>query len=257
MTIASTSEKTDRPRPVVGIWQYLPSPMVSRHLALMGWDWVILDMQHCSFTTETVYECIHVLRAGGVKPLVRVGIGNPFEVQRALDLGAGGVIVPMVNAPEEAKAMAAAAKYPPLGVRSVGGDAAFHDGDDYVDRANAETLLLVQVEHIDAVNRVEEIMDIPGMDGVFLGPTDLALSMGLSHRGYASDPAHRAAIQRTLDAGNARGKLVGCNTYSLEDAAAKLAQGFLCITQQSDLDLFMRSGTALLGHLRETVTANP
>jgi 2-keto-3-deoxy-L-rhamnonate aldolase RhmA len=227
--------------------------MVSRHLALMEWDWVILDMQHCSMGWETAYECIHTLRLGGVAPIVRVGIGNPFEVQRALDLGASGVIVPMVNSPAEAKAMADAAKYPPLGTRSVGGDAAYHYGPDYVDRANADTLLLVQVEHIDAVRSIDEILALPGLDGVFLGPTDLALSMGLSHRGYDADPNHRAAIQRTLDTGRARGKIVGVNTYSPEDAASKLAQGFRCVTMMSDLDLFARSGRALVGQLRGLV----
>jgi 4-hydroxy-2-oxoheptanedioate aldolase len=237
-------------RPVIGIWQYIPSPMVSRHLALMGWDWVILDMQHCAIGTETAYECIHTLRLGGVRPVVRVGIGNPFEVQRALDLGAGGVVVPMVNSPAEAKAMADAAKYPPLGARSVGGDAAYHYGPDYVDRANAETLLLVQVEHIDAVRSIDETLALPGVDGVFLGPTDLALSMGLGHRDYDAHPDHRAAIQRTLDAGRARGKLVAVNTYSPDDAAEKLARGFGCVTMMSDLDLFARSGNALIGQLR-------
>jgi 4-hydroxy-2-oxoheptanedioate aldolase len=240
-------------RPVLGIWQYFPLPMVSRHLALMGWEWVVLDTQHCSIGTETVYECVHTLRAGGVRPLVRVGIGNPFEVQRALDLGAGGVVVPMVNSPAEAKAMADAAKYPPLGLRSVGGDAAYHYGADYVDRANSETLLLVQVEHIDAVRTVEAIFDLPGVDGVFLGPADLALSMGLSLRGYQSDPDHRAAIQRTLDAGRSRGKIVAVNTFSMEDAAAKLAQGFRHLTMMSDLDLFARSGRALLEQLRKSL----
>ena len=237
-------------RAVIGIWQYFPLPMVSRHLALMGWDWVILDMQHCSIGMETAYECIHTLRLGGVKPIVRVGIGDAFGVQRALDLGAGGVIVPMVNSPSEAKAMADAAKYPPLGTRSVGGDAAFHYGADYVDRANKETVLLVQVEHIDAVRTIDEILALPGLDGVFLGPTDLALSMGLNHRGYDTHPDHKAAIQRTLDAGRSHGKIVGVNTYSPEDAASKLAQGFRCVTMMSDLDLFARAGNSLLGQLR-------
>src|SRR5437867_4391663 len=102
----------DEKKPViVGIWQQFPLPMASRYLGQMGWDWVILDMQHGSMTTETAYECIHTLRAEGSKPLVRVSIGAPSEVQRALDLGAAGVIVPMVNSVGEAQAMAKAAKY--------------------------------------------------------------------------------------------------------------------------------------------------
>ncbi|HEX3728129.1 MAG TPA: aldolase/citrate lyase family protein, partial [Pirellulales bacterium] len=82
---------------IVGIWQQFPLPMVSRLLARMGWDWVILDMQHGCLSTETVYECIHTLRTAGTTPLVRTSVGAPSEVQRALDLGARGVVVPMVN----------------------------------------------------------------------------------------------------------------------------------------------------------------
>src|SRR5438067_632964 len=97
---------------IIGIWQQIPAPMISRFLAQMHWDWIILDMQHGSFNWQSAYECIHIIRAAGARPLVRVGIGQTMEVQKALDLGAGGVIVPMVNSRAESVAMAAAAKYP-------------------------------------------------------------------------------------------------------------------------------------------------
>src|ERR1700733_12818386 len=106
-------------RSILGIWQQIPAPMISRFLAQMGWDWIILDLQHGSCNWETAYECIHIIRAAGARPLVRVGIGQTSDVQKALDLGAGGVIVPMVNSREESLRMAAAAKYPPLGERSI------------------------------------------------------------------------------------------------------------------------------------------
>jgi 4-hydroxy-2-oxoheptanedioate aldolase len=224
--------------------------MVSRFLALMKWDWVVLDLQHGCLDLETAYECIHTLRQGGVRPLLRVAIGDASAVQRALDVGAGGVIVPMVNSADEARAMAEAAKYPPLGRRSFGGDAAYHYGPDYVDRANAETLLLVQIEHIDAVGQVEAVLSVPGVDGAFLGPADLALSMGLPLRDFQNHPDHRAAIQKTLDTGRSLGKIVACNTFSFEDAEARVAQGFRHITFLSDVDLFMRSGESLVTRLR-------
>lgn len=236
---------------LLGIWQQFPLPMVSRLLGRMGWDWVILDMQHGSINTETAYECIHTLRTAGTTPLLRVSVGATSEVQRVLDLGAGGVVVPMVNSAAEAQAMAAAAKYPPLGCRSLGGDAAWHYGEDYPERANAETLLLVQVEHIAAVNAVEAIMATPGVDGCFIGPTDLALSMGLPRKEYEHEPAHCAAIARTLAACRMHGKLACTNTYSLADAQEKMAQGFDCITLKSEADLFVNAGTELLGRLRD------
>src|SRR5437764_4944661 len=93
-------------RKIIGIWQQIPVPMMSRFLAQLGWDWIVLDMQHGCYNWETAYECIHVIRAAGARPLVRIAIGEPFEVRKALDLGAGGVIVPMVNTREEAARMA-------------------------------------------------------------------------------------------------------------------------------------------------------
>lgn len=225
--------------------------MVSRLLARLGWDWVIVDMQHCSANTETVYECVHTLSTAGATPLVRTSIGAPAEVQRALDLGARGVIVPMVNSLAEARAMAQAAKYPPRGCRSVGSDAAWHYGADYYERANDETLLLVQVEHIDAVTQVEEIMALDGVDGCFIGPTDLALSMGLPRTGYEEHEQHRAAIARTLAACQASGKLACCNTYSLADFAEKVQLGFDCITLRSEADLFYSAAGELLAQARE------
>jgi 4-hydroxy-2-oxoheptanedioate aldolase len=242
---------------LLGIWQQFPLPMVSRLLGRMGWDWVILDMQHGSPNTETAYECMHTLHAAGTRPLLRTSVGVPSEVQRALDLGALGVVVPMVNSAAEAQAVARAAKYPPLGCRSVGGDAPWHYGDDYYERANDDTLLLVQVEHIDAVNQVELMMAIDGVDGCFIGPTDLALSMDLPRTDYERDPDHRSAIARTLAACRTHGKLACCNTYSMSDAEAKIAQGFDCITFKSEADLFVSAGASLLSQLRERAGSQP
>jgi 2-keto-3-deoxy-L-rhamnonate aldolase RhmA len=248
--VDSWTSETAAARIVLGIWQQIPAPMISRFLAQMGWDWIILDMQHGSFSWETAYECIHTIRAAGARPLVRVGIGQTSEVQRALDLGAGGVIVPMVNSSEESERMAAAAKYPPLGERSIGGDPHYHYGGDYAERANEATLLLVQIEHVRAVESVEAILDLPGVDGCFVGPTDLALSMGLPRVGFETVPEHRKAIARIVNACVRLNKLACTNTYGLAEAADKAAQGYRCITLRSDADLFIDSARGLLNGLR-------
>ncbi len=248
-------EKVEAPRKAVmlSIWQQIPTPVISRYLAQMGWDWIILDLQHGSMNYETAYECIHAIRTAGSKPFVRVPIGAMSDIQKQLDLGAQGIVVPMVNSREEAARAAQAAKYPPAGCRSVGGDAQCHYGEDYHERANRETLLIVQIEHIDAVNAVESIMSVAGVDGCFVGPTDLALSMGLARTNFESNPQHQAAIQRTLKACRAAGKLACCNTYSLAEAQARAREGYQCISMESDMKLFVGTGQKLLAGLRKSV----
>ncbi|MFO0945014.1 MAG: aldolase/citrate lyase family protein [Planctomycetota bacterium] len=233
----------------IAIWQHIPSPMISRFLCKMGWERVILDMQHGAANFETAYEFVHTVRTAGSIPWVRTSIGSPSEVQRALDIGARGVIVPMVNSVAEARDMARAAKYPPQGVRSFGGDASLHYGTDYPERANRETLLLVQIEHIDAVRQVEEILAIDGVDGCFVGPTDLALSMGLSRFDYEAQREHQDAIRRIVAASRSSGKLACCNTYSMQDFREKLALGFGCVSFLSEVDFFMNAGTRLFESL--------
>jgi len=235
----------------VGIWQSIPSPVVSRYLARMGWDCVFIDGQHGAISFETAYECIHALRDAGARPYLRVSVGSPSEVQRALDIGAAGVVVPMVNTVREAELLACMAKYPPLGARSLGGDAPVHLGRDYPERANRETQLLVQIEHIDSVEAAREILAVPGVDGCFVGPTDLALSMGLSRKAYEREPAHRRAMARIPAAARATGKLAWCNTYSLGDFRSKLAAGFTGLTLRSEADLLLESGSSLLAQLRK------
>src|ERR1043166_7938802 len=128
-----------------GLFQQIHLAMVSRHLAQEGWDWIVLDMQHGCFNFQTTYDCIHTIRSAGAKPIVRVPVGSFGEIQKVLDLGAMGVVVPMVNSRLDAEKAAQAAKYPPLGSRSIGGDVSYHYGSSYTERANQDTLLLVQI----------------------------------------------------------------------------------------------------------------
>ena len=237
-------------RIILGIWQQFPIPRMSRYLAQSGWEWIILDLQHGPMNFETLYECIHTIRAEGAKAFVRVPIGAYSDVQRCLDLGAHGIVLPMVNSPGEAQQAAYAGKYPPLGGRSKGGDAQYHYGEDYPERANRETTLLVQVEHINAVRAVEDILAVDGVDGCFVGPTDLALSMGLPRTNFENVPEHREAIRRTVAACRAVGKMAACNTYSPSEAREKARQGYECITMESDVDLLVGASRRLLSSLR-------
>jgi 4-hydroxy-2-oxoheptanedioate aldolase len=218
-----------------------------------GWDWLILDMQHGSFDFQTAYECCHVIRSGGSKPVVRVPVGGFSAVERALDIGAMGVVVPMVNSREEAEQAAKAAKYPPLGGRSRGGDSWFHHGDNYTEEANKKTLLLVQIEHVKAVARVEQILSVEGVDGFLMGQVDLALSMGLSDRNFSDNREHQAAIQHTVDICISLGKLACYNAFTDAEARERVNQGFRVITHRSDVDIFYDAGKARLDALRQTL----
>jgi 4-hydroxy-2-oxoheptanedioate aldolase len=231
--------------PYTGIWQEIPHPSISRYLAAMKWDFVVLDMQHGALGYETAYECVQVLRNRNVEPWIRTAIDSPSDVQRAFDIGAQAVVVPMVNSLETAQRLAQAAKYPPLGTRSLGGDCQLHLGQDYPERANDVTMLLVQIEHVDGVDSVEKIMSVPGVDGCFVGPIDLALSMDLSRTDYEEDPGHQAMMQRILAACESQDKFACCNSYSYEDARKKMREGYQWISYKSDVDLFMTAGNQL------------
>jgi 4-hydroxy-2-oxoheptanedioate aldolase len=247
----STQSPTAKPPGILlGMFQQLPVPAISRYLAQQRWDWLILDMQHGSFDYSAAYECCHVARHSGSKPLVRVPIGDFSAIQRVLDLGALGVVVPMVNSRDEAEQAAQAAKYPPLGARSRGGDAWYHFGDNYTEMANETTLLLVQIEHIKAVALAEKILSVDGVDGFLMGQVDLALSMGLSDTHFSENREHQAAIQHTVDVCNALGKLACYNAFSEAEAQKRVQQGFHVITYQSDVDIFCESGRARRDALR-------
>src|SRR5271154_6012367 len=245
--------KSPSPKPpgiLLGMFQQLPFPAISRYLAQQGWDWLILDMQHGSFDYSTAYECCHVARHSGSKPIVRVPIGDFSSIQRVLDLGAKGVVVPMVNSREEAEQAAQAAKYPPLGGRSRGGDAWYHFGDNYTETANSTTVLLVQIEHIKAVAIAEKILAVDGVDGFLMGQVDLALSMGLSDKHFSENREHQAAIQRSVDVCNSLGKLACYNAFSEAEAQERVRQGFRVITYQSDVDIICESGRTRRDALR-------
>lgn len=242
-----------RSQVLLGMFQQLPVPAISRYLTQQGWNWLILDMQHGSFDYQTAYECCHVIRQGGSKPLVRIPIADFSAIQRVLDLGALGVVVPMVNSPEAAERAAQAAKYPPLGERSRGGDAWYHFGAGYTEAANQMSTLLVQIEHIKAVASAEQILAVDGVDGFLMGQVDLALSMGLSDRNFSENREHQAAIQHTVDVCNSLGKLACYNAFTEAEARERVQQGFRVITYQSDVDVLHEAGRARCDALRKAL----
>src|SRR3989441_6805903 len=168
-------------RPSVGTWLSLGNITAARFLARAGFAWLTVDIEHSLVDWETATHMFAAIADGGCIALARVPSNRHDHIKRVLDNGAHGIVVPMVNSRQEALAAVAAAKYPPVGNRSVGGSVhALNFGgtaNDYYARANDEILVVLQCEHIEAVRDANEIFSVPGIDAIFVGPNDLAASM--------------------------------------------------------------------------------
>lgn len=213
---------------------FLAPPLVEI-AALTGFDFALIDMEHGGMTLETAEHLARVADAAGITPLARIPYNAQHETLRALDIGIQGVMVPQVATVEAARAAASAAKYPPAGTRGLSGGRPADYGltasmPDYVEHANRETMVMALVEHIDAVGRIDEILDVDGIDVFFIGAGDLAASMGLPGRN--DHPDVQAAVTTILERGLARGRTVGLNAPSAEAARSWRERGvrFFCLS---------------------------
>lgn len=229
----------------------MPSPEVVEVLAAAGFDWLFLDTEHGGIETG---DLSGLLRAAGDCPcLVRVPACQPPWLARALDAGAAGVIVPQVNNAGIAADAVAMCRYPPSGRRGAGLGRAQGYGLDagrYMAEAGSRVAVVVQVEHIDAVDRIDEIIAVPGVDAVFVGPYDLAGSLG--NAGDVGHPAVRAAVSRVREACLAAGMPMGAFAASTPAAAPWLAQDFTLLATGSDALLMAGAAQASLSALRDT-----
>lgn len=182
----------------IGSWITLAHPAIAEIMAKAGFDWLSVDMEHSVITIREAEELIRVINLCGVKAFVRLTSNDENLIKRIMDAGADGVIVPMVKTPQEAKDAVNAVKYPPVGTRGVGLARAQGYGvtfDAYKNWVNKESQVIIQIEHIDAVNQLDDIFSVPGIDGYIIGPYDLSASMGKP--GQFADSDVQAAIEKT------------------------------------------------------------
>lgn len=241
MKINTAKQKLAAGQPAIGTWLSLCSPVAAEYMAHMPWDWLVVDTEHSPIGFEATLHCFQAICTTDVIPMARVAWNDPQLIKRLLDAGAMGLVIPMVNSAEEAQRAVAAMKYPPEGTRSLGGGRATVYGDDYMTAANDQMLCVVQIEHIDAVRRAEEILSVKGVDACFIGPNDLAGSMGLKPDMLVRDPRHEAAVQQVLAAAKKVGKPAGIHVATAEHANMRLEQGFRFIALASEAN-FMRMG---------------
>ncbi len=228
----------------VGTWLVLGSPLVAEIAANMGFDWVVIDTEHGSIDIGTTQSIIQAISTTTTVPMVRVSWNHPMPIKRALDAGAYGLVIPMVNSREEAESAVQACRYPPIGARSYGGPRArLYGGVDYFEHANEEIALIVQIEHVDAVERVDDILSVNGVDGFFIGPSDLAISMGLKPGLDNTSPEHVAAVNKVLASGKKHGVAGGIQVGSPEAVNQRITEGFRFIALSSD-EGFLRSAAS-------------
>jgi 2-keto-3-deoxy-L-rhamnonate aldolase RhmA len=244
----------------LGSWMSMGHPSIAEILASAGYEWVVIETEHTAIDNSEVLRLLMAIEGAGAVPLVRLAWNDPIQCKAVLDSGAAGVIVPMINTRADAELAVRSAKYPPLGFRGVGLARAQGYGQrfaDYVARANDDTLLIVQIEHHEAVANIEAIVDVPGIDGTFIGPYDLSMSMGLP--GQLDHPDVIAARDRVLAATLARGLVAGIHLVHPDRAAADIQTfvdaGYRFIALGTDI-LFLGDSARLL-HAEASAAARP
>jgi 2-keto-3-deoxy-L-rhamnonate aldolase RhmA len=208
--MSTLKQKINRKENIIGAWVSYSDPACIELMGRMGFDFMIVDAEHSPIQNETLRNLLMANKGSPTAVLVRVPWNDLIWIKSVLDLGADGVLVPMVNSAEEARRAVSLCKFPPDGIRSVGPwrvSNYYQDDDAYVRAANAETVVLIQIEHVDAVNAVDEILKVPGLDGIFLGPSDLAGSM--NHLLDIGHPDVQAAIVHVAERCKASGITFG------------------------------------------------
>lgn len=221
-------------------WLSLPSSYGAEIAGASGLDAVLVDLQHGMIGFESAVPMLQAISATPAVPLVRPSHCEPAQIMKLLDAGAYGVVCPQVDTPEIARAFVAACRYPPKGNRSYGpARGVLYGGADYFQHADAEMLAIGMIESVQALRQLDAILDTPGLDGLFIGPNDLAVSLG--HDPMKPGPEVDAAIARIVAAGRQRGLICGIFCANAAVAVQRKAQGFNFVVPGND-GLLLRNG---------------
>ncbi|HZV50105.1 MAG TPA: aldolase/citrate lyase family protein [Candidatus Dormibacteraeota bacterium] len=242
-------------KPTFGVWVALACPFAVELLATPGVDYVCVDQQHGIVDGRDVVGLMRAAEGRGAVPITRVPANRPWLIGKALDVGAQGVVVPLVSSPGEAAAAVAACRYPPAGVRSFGPIRSSITMDARDPRTlGDEVLCFVMVETREGVEQVERIAATPGLDGIYVGPADLALGLGLAPDLDKAEPEHEAAVERILHACRAAGIVAGIQCGSGRSARRYADMGFQLVTFAKDSSVLQaamrRELEAALGEAR-------
>ena len=206
----------------IGSWLQIGSPIVAEIMAQAGFDWLVVDMEHSAISVDNAQSLIQVIDLAGCVPLVRLSSNDPTLIKRVMDAGSHGIIVPNVNSANDAVAAVKAVRYSPDGTRGVGlwrAQGYGFDLDIYKQWQASETLVIVQIEHIEAVNNFEAILNIDGVNGFIIGPYDLSASLGIP--GEFEHPDFRAVLDKIHHISREMDAIMGTHVVMPDVSAAK------------------------------------
>jgi 2-dehydro-3-deoxyglucarate aldolase len=239
-------EKMRAGQSTIGCFLGLGSPNVAELLAHLGFDWLVIETEHSALDSAQVEHVLMAMGGTNTIPLVRVPSSDPLFIQRALDMGAMGVVVPLVKTAAEVEAIVCATRYPPVGTRGFGPLRASHyaiDYTDYLTRANDNVIVALILETKEAVEHLDELAAVPGLDAVYLGLWDLCLSMGLNPLEMPF-PEIEAAIQRALEVGRKTGLAIGFGAATPEELRRRQQEGFTFLGYGPDYYLLAEAARA-------------
>ncbi|KAK2883380.1 hypothetical protein FQN49_000020 [Arthroderma sp. PD_2] len=245
--MASTMQSANRIQSVLkagktayGAWQMFNGANLSRAMARCGFDWILVDTEHGNIDDAQMHEAVGAIAAAGVSPIVRTVANEGWMVKRALDAGAHGILIPMLETADDARKIVEAAKFPPVGKRGFGSP--FPMGAignvtpiEYLQQANDALITAIQIETKSALDNVEEIAQVPGVDVLLVGPFDLGNNIGRPVLAAEFHPDLEVAIERVRKAATDNGKKAGIYCPSGESAKKYIAQGFHMVSVISDV----------------------
>ena len=225
---------------VVNGWLSIPSSFSAEVMAHQGFDSLTVDMQHGVVDYQTAVTMLQAISTTPVIPLARVPWNDPALLMKILDAGAYGVICPMINTRAQAEALVAACKYAPRGYRSWGPvRASIYAGSDYGDHANEDLIVMPMIETAEAVKNIDEILKVPGIDAVFVGPNDLHASLGVAPAFDSTLPAFNDALARILASAKKHGVAPGIHAQDATQAKRRISEGWQFIAVSSEAGLML------------------
>jgi len=236
----------------VGLWCGLGNPIAAEILAGAGFDWIVIDGEHAPNDILTLLPQLQAMRGGTAEPVFRVPWNDMVIIKRAMDVGARSLLIPFVQNAEEARKAVAATRYPPLGIRGVAVSTRANDYgriQNYLPNAHLDTCVLVQLETNVALKEIEAVAAVEGVDGIFIGPSDLSAAMG--HLGNPKHPDAQAAIKEAAARIRAAGKSAGTLTGNADDAEALFAMGYNFTAVGSDVGILARNAEATAARFKK------
>ena len=247
---------------IYNVWLHVASPFGAEIIAHQGWDTVTIDMQHGLITDSDALSMLQAISSTSAQPMVRVSSNDPITITKCLDMGARGIITPMINTVEDVKIFIDSCLYPPDGKRSFGPiRAVYYEDEDYVSNCSDKILKIIQIESKKAFDNLDNILDVKHLDGIYIGPNDLALGLGTAEEIDKKNPQRANEFRITDDTMSAIDKILkktldcnliaGIHSTSEKITSLMISKGFQLVTVTSDERLLASGSQLLLRNLKE------